>query len=318
MRNRIYMTENMETTPKTAIEWIEYCARELIRSNVFFGHGTENAWDEAAWLVLHVIGAPLDGSFLEWERVLNPDQVRFLEDLLARRIHERIPLAYLTGEARFCDLDFFVTPDVLVPRSPTAELIREQFSPWLKAGQTGKVMDMCTGGGCIAVAMAMHMPDVEVDAVDDSAAALKVAKRNIERHAVGSRVRLIKSDLFSKVTGARYDLIVSNPPYVSAEAFAQLPPEYLAEPASGLVCGEDGLDIVLQILAVATGYLQSKGVLVMEVGESAAGLVKLLPRLPFLWLDFSNGGDGVFLLEYDQLILCRSDVLAALELRQNV
>ena len=303
---------------KTAEDWIEYCAGEMTRAGLFFGHGTDNAHDEAAWMLLHVLGEPLDGSFEDWGRQLDEDQQSALEQLLGQRIEKRCPLAYLTGKARFCGLDFIVTPEVLVPRSPMAELIQEQFSPWLDAGKRGRILDMCTGGGCIAIAIAKYMFGASVDAVDISTAALEIASRNVTRHELDGCVRLIQSDLFTDLGDTKYELIVSNPPYVSAGVFERLPAEYKAEPSGGLVCGEDGLDIVLKILDASPGHLEETGVLIVEVGESAEALLDLLPQTPFLWLDFHNGGDGIFLLEYDQLIACQADVQTALEQRKNV
>ncbi|MGB5292779.1 MAG: 50S ribosomal protein L3 N(5)-glutamine methyltransferase [Lysobacterales bacterium] len=303
---------------QTAESWLEYCAGEMKRTGLFFGHGTNNANDEAAWMLLHILKAPLDGSFDQWDIVLTTAQQDKLQKLLARRIDERCPLAYLTGEARFCGLDFIVSPQVLIPRSPVAELIVEQFSPWVKLGEGSRVLDMCTGGGCIAIAMAVYMPGCKVDAVDISPDALDIASQNVERHAVGERVRLVESDLFSALDDSSYDMIVSNPPYVSAGVFEKLPAEYLAEPSTGLVCGEDGLDIVLKIMDAAPQYLKQQGILIMEVGESAETLQEILPRVPFFWLDFEQGGDGVFMLEYDQLIACQADVHAILEQRNNV
>lgn len=303
---------------KTAEDWLEFCADEMSRAGVFFGHGTDNAHDEAAWMLLHVLGAPLDGSFEQWDSLLDETQQKDLGRLLNRRIKERCPLAYLTGEARFCGLEFIVTPDVLIPRSPLAELIPEQFSPWLDISDGCTVLDMCTGGACIAIAMARFMPACIVDAVDISDAALKVAAKNIERHAVGDQVRLVRSNLFKELGDVRYDLIVSNPPYVSADVFAQLPAEFRAEPAGGLVCGKDGLDIVLEILDASPDFLKQQGILIVEVGESAETLLELLPQVPFFWLEFQHGGDGIFLLEYDQLIACQADVRAVLEQRKNV
>jgi ribosomal protein L3 glutamine methyltransferase len=288
------------------------------RAGLHYGHGTDNAHDEAVWLLLHVLGVPLGGNFDDWDRVLDVGEVQQLQQLLGRRIEERLPLAYLTGEARFCGLDFTVTPDVLVPRSPLAELISERFSPWLDIKPGDRVLDMCTGGGCIAVAIAHHLPETRVDAVDISAAALEVAAHNVARHGVQDRVNLIESDLFGGLGRQSYQLIVSNPPYVSAELFAQLPPEYSAEPGAGLVSGKDGLDIVLKILDASPGYLAEGGILVVEVGESAPALAGLLSRVPFLWLEFEHGGDGVFLLEYDQLNACQADVRMALEQRDDV
>jgi ribosomal protein L3 glutamine methyltransferase len=303
---------------QTAENWLEFCAGEMNRAGLFFGHGTDNAHDEAAWMLLHILGQPLDGSFEHWDVELNGTQQEELKSLLARRIAERCPLAYLTGTARFCGLDFLVSPQVLIPRSPLAELIPEKFSPWLDLNDGGSILDMCTGGGCIAIAMAVWMPECTVDAVDISDEALKIASENCQRHAVGDRVRLIRSDLFSALDETAYDLIVSNPPYVSNAVFEQLPAEYRAEPSAGLVCGEDGLDIVLKILDAAPGYLKQQGILVVEVGESAEALQELLPRVPFFWLDFHEGGDGIFLLEYDQLIACQDDVQAVLEQRKHV
>ena len=303
---------------QTAESWLEYCAGEMKRAGLFFGHGTDNEHDEAAWLILHVLGQPLDGSFEDWDVVLDEAQQAELKRLLQRRITERCPLAYLTGEARFCGLDFSVTPQVLVPRSPLAEMIVEKFSPWLQPHEGVRLLDMCTGGGCIAIAMAKYMPECSVDAVDISNEALQIAAENSRRHGVEDRVRLVRSDLFAELGTARYDLIVSNPPYVSAAVFEKLPAEYRAEPSIGLVSGEDGLDIVLKILDAAPGYMSRRGILIVEVGESAETLQELLPRVPFFWLAFETGGDGIFLLEYDQLIACREDVRAILEQRKNV
>ena len=306
------------TLIETAENWLEFCAAEMTHAGLFFGHGTDNAHDEAAWMLLHVLGAPLDGSFNRWDVILNETQRDQIRDLLARRINERCPLAYLTGEARFCGLGFVVNSAVLVPRSPLAELIAGQFSPWLDLSTGGEVLDMCTGGACIAIATAVYLPEITVDAVDISEAALEVAAQNVERHAVADRVTLIQSDLFSNLGDRRYDLIVSNPPYVSTAQFDQLPAEYLAEPASGLVCGEDGLDIVLKILDAAPQHMKPQGILITEVGESAAALLELLPRLPFTWLEFYSGGDGVFLLSYDELIACQADVREIRERRKYV
>jgi ribosomal protein L3 glutamine methyltransferase len=303
---------------RTAENWLDHCASEMTSAGLFFGHGTDNAHDEAAWMLLHVLAVPLDGSFSQWETVLSTAQSSALVRLLARRINERLPLAYLTGEARFCGLGFIVTADVLIPRSPLAETIHEQFSPWVDLAEGGAVLDMCTGGACIAIAMAVYIPGIQVDAIDLSSQALRVAKQNVERHDLGERVRLIQSDLFDGLDDERYDLIVSNPPYVSRQVFENLPAEYRAEPSDGLVCGEDGLDIVLKILDASPQYMKQTAVLIVEVGESAETLLKLLPGVPFLWLEFNFGGDGVFLLDYNQLIACRADVRAVLEHRDNV
>lgn len=300
---------------QTAENWLEYCASEMKRAGLFFGHGTDNAHDEAAWMLLHVLGAPLDGSYSNWDVVLDEKQVGALKHLLTRRINERCPLAYLTGRARFCGLEFIVSPHVLVPRSPLAEMISDRFSPWLNPDGGDRVLDMCTGGACIAIAMAVWMPECTVDAVDISKEALDIASKNIALHDVGDRVTLVHSDLFAALNETAYDLIVSNPPYVSKAVFDKLPEEYRAEPSAGLVCGDDGLDIVLKILDAAPRYLHQKGILIVEVGESAEALEDILPRVPFTWLEFEKGGDGIFLLEYDQLIACQHDVQVLLEQR---
>lgn len=313
------MPGNMETGPQSAAAWCDYCARALSRAGVVFGHGTENARDEAAWMLLHVLDAPLDGSFQDWDQVLDDARQARLRRLLKRRIEERCPLAYLTGKTRFCGLEFFVTRDVLVPRSPVAELILDGFSPWLgEHGAEGLALDMCTGSGCIAIALAAHLPFARVDAADISPAALEIAAKNVALHGLGQRVRLLRSDLFRDLPPERYDLIVSNPPYVAAADLAELPPEYRAEPGLGLASGDDGLDVVLRILAAAPGWLKRNGILVAEVGSSAQALAALLPGVPFLWLEFRHGGEGVFLLEYEALTACQADVNSLLERREHV
>jgi ribosomal protein L3 glutamine methyltransferase len=303
---------------RTAADWLNHCAEKMHEAGLFFGHGTDNATDEAAWMLLHVLGAPLDGSFDDWNIELDQEQVSALEVLLARRITERKPLAYLTGLARFCGLDFNVTDDSLVPRSPIAELIVDQFFPWFSPAVNNRALDMCTGGGCLAIAMAVHMPGLVVDAVDISPRALEVASRNVELHGLSGRVNLVQSDLFASLNGRKYDLIVTNPPYVSAEVYEKLPPEYKSEPFGALVSGSDGLDIVLQLLQASPAFMSPQAVLVMEVGESAEQLQALLPAVPFLWLDFEYGGDGVFLLRYDQLVECQANVSTVLEQRKHV
>jgi ribosomal protein L3 glutamine methyltransferase len=293
----------------TVADWIERIGAQFAGADLHFGHGTDNARDEAAWLVLHAVGAPLDGSFADWGRVVEPAESADLRRLADARCSSGSPLAYLLGLARFAGLEFEVTPDVLVPRSPIAELILDGFRPWCDFSapreRLPRVLDMCTGCGCIAIATAHYLQRVQVDAVDISRAALAVAKRNVRRHGVADRVRLIRSDLFQSLPACRYDLILANPPYLPQGGMSGLPAEYGCEPSLGLASGADGLDAVLEILARAPDFLADDGLLVCEVGESEGRLAAAAPSLPFLWLEFTHGGSGVFLLERRELAAAR-------------
>ena len=287
--------------PRASVgELIEQGARRLRRARVFFGHGTDNARDESAALVLHALGFSHTDPAVYARRVGLRGQER-VRALLTRRIEERIPAVYLTGESWFAGLPFYVDPRVLIPRSPIAELIERRFAPWLDARRIGRVLDMGCGSGCIAIACAKALPWAQVDAADISAAALEVAARNVRRHRLGRRVHLVQSDHFSALRTARYDLIVSNPPYVGTREFASLPPEYRHEPALALRSGRAGLDAVRVLLAEARGHLRPGGVLIVEVGNTERALERAFPQLPFLWLQFERGGGGVFLLGDEQL-----------------
>jgi ribosomal protein L3 glutamine methyltransferase len=276
-------------------------ARRLARARVVFGHGTDNAGDEAAALVLHALGLPHDGGpALYRHRVGRAAQAR-VRALFTRRIRERIPAAYLTGVSWFAGLPLHVDARVLVPRSPIAELIERRFTPWIDPGRVRRVLDVGTGSGCIAIACAKALPRARVDAVDISAAALEVARGNVRRHRLARRVRLVRSDHFRALRGATYDIIVSNPPYVGAAELKSLPAEYRHEPRLALAAGRRGLDSVNVILRQARRHLRPGGLLVVEVGNTEGAVRRAFPRVPFVWLEFARGGGGVFLLTREQL-----------------
>lgn len=299
-------------------EWIQQVSDSLQSSGLFYGHGTDNALDEAAWLVLHTIGAAVNESFEDFDQELNEQQGKRVQELLKIRIEKRMPMAYLLGSAWFAGLEFKVNESVLIPRSPIGELIVEAFAPWLHECAHDSALDMCAGCGCIAIAMAIHMEWKLIDAVDISRSALEVALENVKQHNVGERVNLIQSDLFSELAGKSYNLIVSNPPYVSRPAMKRLPDEYQVEPEMALLSGEDGLDACLQILLQSPDHMTENGLLVCEVGESEQVLCDLLPTLPFLWLDFENGGSGVFLLSRNELMMSKPSIQRVLEDREHV
>lgn len=285
----------------TLRDLVRWGASQFNRAELFFGHGTDNAIDDALQLVLHAVHLDytLPESFLD-SRVTETERATILA-LFSRRVEERVPTSYLTGKARFAGLEFIVSSDVLVPRSPIAELIEHGFSPWIDPDGVGDVLDLCTGSGCIAIGCAHAFPNARVDAVDVSDAALEIAEKNALLHRLEDRMSVINSDLFDHLPPKRYDLIVCNPPYVSRSEYQSLPAEYHAEPALGLEAGDDGMDIVARILSDAGDYLASDGIIIIEVGASADALMQRYPQVPFLWLDFERGGDGVFLLTADQI-----------------
>lgn len=295
------MTEQ-NSSELTVEEAIRELAKRFETASLSFGHGTENALDESAWLVFAKLGLSHDDAPAAYANRVSGDQYRELLELARRRIEERLPLAYLLNQAWFAGLEFYVDERVLVPRSPLAELIAGRFSPWTDASEVRRVLDIGTGSGCIAVAIAKAFPDATVDAVDISNDALEVAAINVARHGVGDRVHLQNSDLFGQLRGRRYDLIVSNPPYVDADDLQAMPEEFHHEPQLGLASGDDGLDAVSGILKDASRFLTDNGILVCEVGNSQVALEKAYPNAGFIWLDFERGGAGVFLLTRQALL----------------
>ena len=288
----------------TISDFIRWCATQFNKAQLFFGHGTDNAVDEAATLVLYALHLAPEIPAVLWHAQLTHSEKQVIVELLNRRIQERIPIPYLTHEAWFAHLRFYVDRRVLIPRSPIAELIEQRFEPWVQVEQIERMLDLCTGSGCIAIASAMlAFPQAEIDAIDISSEALEVAQKNVENYGLEHRVHTLFSDLFARLSGKQYDLIVCNPPYADAQELQNMPEEYHYEPKVGLAAGQDGLLLVKRILRQAAPYLTSHGVLIVEVGLSQNSLIAEYPDVPFMWLEFQRGGEGVFLLTAEQLRL---------------
>lgn len=272
-------------------------------SELAYGHGFDNAWDESVYLVLQTLNLPWDFDERYWQSRVTDDEARALFSAIERRIEERVPTAYITGMGWFAGLPFKVDERVLVPRSPIAELIHHRFMPWM-THEPSAIMDLCTGSGCIGIACAEAFPDAEVALLDISEDALSLANENIELHGLGDRVKVYKSDVFSALDQSyeqAYDLIVTNPPYVDAQDINDMPAEFHQEPMLGLAAGHDGLDIVKVILREAGQYLSADGLLVVEVGNSWVALEAHYPDVPFTWVDFEQGGHGVFVMSAAEL-----------------
>ena len=283
-------------------DFIRYAVSRFNGAGLFFGHGSDNAWDEAVYLTLHTLNLPLDRlePFLD-ARLLPHERERLL-DVFRRRCEDRLPAAYLTNEAWLGEHRFYVDDRVIVPRSFIAELLEEQLTPWIDdPWAVESALDLCTGSGCLAILTALAFPNAEVAAVDISPDAIAVAERNVADYGLYNRVELIKSDAFTKLQGRKFDLIISNPPYVNAESVAALPPEYLHEPELALGSGEDGLDFTRIILAQAAAHLNPGGLLVVEIGHNRDALEAAYPDTPFTWLDTEAGDRYVFMLRHEEL-----------------
>jgi ribosomal protein L3 glutamine methyltransferase len=300
----------------TIVDFIRYGASRFGAAGLTFGHGHDNALDEATQLVLHALHLPPDLGPAYGQAKLVAEERAAVLALFERRIEERIPACYLTGEAWFAGLSFKTDSRALVPRSPIAELIEAGFEPWLGGREVKRVLDMCTGSGCIAIATAHYFPDWQVDAADLSEEGLSLARENIARLDT-LNVRLVHSDLFRNLDGEVYDLIVTNPPYVTHAETDALPQEYSHEPELGLRAGDDGLDLALEILRDAPRHLSANGLLICEVGESEHALVKLLPEVPFAWVEFKVGQMGIFVVERADLVEHHARIKALADARRS-
>ena len=282
-------------------DWVRWAASRFNEAQLFFGHGTDNALDDAYYLVTTALHLPPQLPPYMLQARLTDAERRSLLTLIQRRVQQRIPTAYLVGEAWFAGLPFYVDETVLIPRSPVAELIEARFEPWIEADSVQQVLDLCTGSGCIAIAAALALPEAQVLGTDIDPKALAIARRNASRHHVEQQLQWQQADVFSGLAQQTFDVIISNPPYVDAEDMDALPAEFNHEPRAALAAGNDGLDIVRRILAEAKDYLSDQGILIVEVGNSAEALVEAYPDLPFTWLEFEHGGQGVFLLHRHEL-----------------
>jgi len=292
-------------------DMLRWGASQFNGAEIFYGHGNDNAWDEAVALTMHAINLPIDSKAAITQSRLTVSERVAIIDLFKLRVDQRLPVAYITNCAWFAGMQFYVDDRVLIPRSPIAELIDESFEPYLQHKPVLRALDLCTGSGCIAIAMAHQFPDAEIDAIDLSIDALEVANINIFNHGLEDRVIPLQSDLLNEVLRERYDLIVSNPPYVDQEDMDSLPQEFIHEPEMGLAAGFDGLDLVKRILVDSLTCLNDGGILVVEVGNSQVHMQEQFPQVDFTWIEFGNGGHGVFALTKEQLQAHSEDFQAA-------
>ncbi|MBU3022344.1 50S ribosomal protein L3 N(5)-glutamine methyltransferase [Aestuariibacter sp. A3R04] len=296
MTDKIYLDEAIQDL-HTILDMVRWAVSRFNDAHLYYGHGTDNSWDEAVCLTMFALHLPQDltartGDGLFAARLTASEKEK-VADLVLKRVQTRMPLPYITHEAWFCDLPFYVDERVLIPRSPIAELIKNRFDGYIH-GEPSAILDMCTGGGCIAIALARTFEEAQVDAVDISHDALEVADFNIQEHGLGHRVFPIHSDLFTSLEGQQYDLIVSNPPYVDDEDMSDLPDEYQHEPELALAAGEDGLDLVEIMVQQAPGYLKDNGWMIVEVGNSEVHMAERFPGLEVEWVTLKQGGHGIF------------------------
>jgi ribosomal protein L3 glutamine methyltransferase len=306
------MTQLTELQPEvnenlhTLGDFLRFAVSQATLANLYCGHGTTSIWDDMAALILGSLSLPMDIPEWVWNSRLLPHEKTILFSQLIRRIEERIPVPYLTHEAWFAEMPFYVDERVLIPRSPFAEIIQAQFAPWLSAETIESVLEIGTGSACMAIATAMALPSAEIYAADISSEVLEVAKINVAKYDLAQQIHLLQSDVFSNIpAGQTFDLIISNPPYVDAEDMASLPLEYRHEPTLALAAGADGLDIVHRLLKEAAQHLNPGGILIVEVGNSSGALVEAYPNLPFIWIELMQGGDGIFVLTREALLAHR-------------
>lgn len=302
MSRSLFNTQDAIRDLITIRDFIRWGVTHFNQANLCYGHGTDNSWDEAVHLVLSAVHLSPDSDTNVLDARLTQDEKKRVTMLIERRITERIPVPYLLKEAWFSGLSFYVDERVIIPRSPIAELINEEFRPWVAQDKVTRILDLCTGSGCIAITAALTFLDATVDAVDFDKAALEVAAHNVKQYDLEERVSLIYSDLFDNLGDQKYNIIISNPPYVGEQAYKNLPQEYSHEPKIALEAGLDGLTIVKRILSQAHRYLTSKGILIVEVGLTQSAVEAAFPNIPFTWLQFEHGGEGVFLLTFDELV----------------
>ncbi|MXP50861.1 50S ribosomal protein L3 N(5)-glutamine methyltransferase [Pantoea sp. SoEX] len=297
----LIFTEEVLNELHTIQDMLRWAVSRFISAKICYGHGADNPWDEAVQLIIPSLFLPIDiQEEIRNSRLTTSERSRIIK-LVIRRVNECIPSAYLTNKSWFCGYEFYVDNRVIIPRSPIGELIGNSFGDLIR-NTPDYILDMCTGSGCIAIACSYIFPKAKIDAVDISQDALDVAKKNIEEHHLVNNIKLIRSNLFNQLPNVKYDLIITNPPYVSVESIAHLPNEYHYEPAIGLSAGSNGLNIIRRILAIAQNYLNDNGILICEVGDNMVQIIEQYSDVPFTWLKFDNGGDGVFMITRKQLI----------------